>query len=251
MLAPKIVLVTGANRGIGLEFVKQFLLLKSPPKYIFACCRQPDTAEELKGVAKGNPSVHVLKLDVCDQSSIDNAKAFLESKVEGEGLNLLINNSAIISHADLYNATREDMAKVYETNAIGPLMVVKSFLPLLKKAASVDPSAAMSCNRAAIINISTGVASISENSSSGLYAYRASKAALNMITTNMSLDLKNEGILATAIHPGWVKTDMGGPNALIDTVTSVTGCMSVMEKLHGEEGTGKFYHGVRGDTIGW
>ncbi|KAH3819618.1 hypothetical protein DPMN_121357 [Dreissena polymorpha] len=150
------------------------------------------------------------------------------------------------------------MAKVYEINAIGPLMVVKSFLPLLKQAASVDPAAPLSCNRAAIINISTSLASISGNTSigfhgitSGFYGYRASKAALNMITTNMSLDLKNDGILATAIHPGWVKTDMGGPNALIDTVTSVTRVMAVMGKLQGEEGTGKFYNGDNGELLGW
>ncbi|KAH3881233.1 C-factor-like [Dreissena polymorpha] len=250
MLSPKIVLITGANRGIGLEFVKQFLLLKSPPKVLFACCRQPDTAKDLKGLATGNPSVHVLKLDVCDQSSIDNAKKFVESKLQGEGLNLLINNAGIIDRTNIYEASREEMAKIYETNAIGPLMVVQSFLPLLKQAARADFSAPMSCNRAAIINISTTLGSISENSSSGYYGYRASKAALNMITTNMSLDLKAEGILATAIHPGWVRTDMGGPDAAIDTVTSVRGVMAVMEKLQGEEGTGKYY-AYSGHQIGW
>lgn len=72
-----------------------------------------------------------------------------------------------------------------------------------------------------------------------------------MMTCNLSLDLKEDGILCTAVHPGWVKTEMGGPNAPITTETSLQGIMSVLEKLHGEEGTGKFYHGVRGDTIGW
>ena len=72
-----------------------------------------------------------------------------------------------------------------------------------------------------------------------------------MITTNISIDLKKDGILCTAIHPGWVQTDMGGPNALITTETSLRGMMSVLEKLVGEEETGKFYHAVRGDLIGW
>lgn len=72
-----------------------------------------------------------------------------------------------------------------------------------------------------------------------------------MITTNLSLDLKADGILCTAVHPGWVKTDMGGPNALISTEESLKGVMSVLEKLRGEDGSGKFYHGVRGDLIGW
>lgn len=77
------------------------------------------------------------------------------------------------------------------------------------------------------------------------------QAALNMLTTNMALELKEDGILCTAVHPGWVKTEMGGPSALITTETSLQGMMSVLEKLQGDEGTGKFYHGVRGDFIGW
>ncbi|XP_060605571.1 C-signal-like [Ruditapes philippinarum] len=107
----------------------------------------------------------------------------------------------------------------------------------------------MSCSKAAIINISTGVASITENSSGGIYPYRASKAALNMITSNLSLDLKSDGILCTAIHPGWVKTDLGGPNALISTEESVKGMMPVLEKLRGDAESGKFYHGVKGHVI--
>ncbi|WAR07668.1 CSGA-like protein [Mya arenaria] len=218
-LCPKSVLVTGANRGIGLEFVRQFLALKTPPKFIFACCRAPDNAADLKSIAEKSPSVHVVKLD--------GARGYVESIVGADGLNLLINNAAVGVRKSLQEA----------------------LLPLLKQAASLSPDAPMSCSRAAIINISTGVASISENSSGGSYAYRPSKAALNMITTNLALELKEDGILATAVHPGWVKTEMGGPNALIDTGESITKMMSVLAKLQGEEGTGKFYHGVRGDLI--
>lgn len=251
MLSPKSVLITGCNRGIGLEFVKQFLQLSDPPKYLFACCRNPEAAKDLNEIAKSNASVNVVELDVVKQETIDKAKTFVESRVKDEGLNLLINNSGRLCRGGIEEVTREEMALHYEVNAIGPLMVAKTFLPLLKQAASQHQEEPMSCNKAAIINISTGVASISENSSGGNYAYRASKAAQNMITTNLSLDLKADGILCTAVHPGWVKTKMGGPNALISAEESLKGVMSVLAKLKGEDGTGKFYHGVRGDFIGW
>ncbi|XP_060587073.1 C-signal-like [Ruditapes philippinarum] len=251
MLSPKSVLITGCNRGIGLEFVKQFLQLTKPPRFLFACCRNPEQATDLNVIAKSNSSVTVLQIDVTKQESIDKAKAYVASKVEGDGLNLLINNSGLVGRQGVEDVTREDMLKCYEVNAIGPLMMAQAFLPLLRQAASLSPSEPLSCNKAAIINMSTGVASISENSSGGRYPYRASKAALNMITSNLSLDLKTDGILCTAIHPGWVKTEMGGPNALISTEESLKGIMSVLEKLQGEEGSGKFYHGVRGDLIGW
>ncbi|XP_060605611.1 C-signal-like [Ruditapes philippinarum] len=143
------------------------------------------------------------------------------------------------------------MLKCYEVNAIGPLMVAQTFLPLLRQAAGQQSSEPMSCGKAAIINISTGVASITENSSGRMYPYRASKAALNMITSNLSLDLKSDGILCTAIHPGWVKTEMGGPNALISTEECLKGIMFVLEKLQGDEESGKFYHGVKGHVIPW
>ncbi|XP_045164533.2 C-factor-like [Mercenaria mercenaria] len=251
MLSPKSVLITGCNRGIGLEFVKQFLRLAKPPKFLFACCRNPGAATDLNTIAESNPSVNVVELDVTKQETIEKAKSHVASIVEGEGLNLLINNSGIVNRQGIEDVTREEMRSCFEVNAIGPLMMAQAFLPLLRQAASHHSADPMSCNKAAIINISTGVASISENSSGGRYPYRSSKAALNMITTNLCLNLKADGILCTAVHPGWVKTEMGGPNALIGTEESLKGMMSVLEKLQGEECSGKFYHGVRGDLIGW
>ncbi|KAL4226006.1 hypothetical protein ACF0H5_013993 [Mactra antiquata] len=251
MLSPKSVLITGCNRGIGLEFVKQFLNLNSPPKYLFACCRNPDAAQNLNEIAQKNASVKVLQLDVTNQGTIDRAEEVVKSVVKDDGLNLLINNSGIVDRSNIEETTRDKMRECYEVNAIGPLMMAQTFLPLLRQAASQYPDKPMSCSKSAIINLSTGVASISENSSGGRYPYRSSKAALNMITSNLSIDLKSDGILCTAIHPGWVKTDMGGPNALISSEESLKGMMAVLEKLEGEEGSGKFYHGVRGDLIGW
>ncbi|KAL4226008.1 hypothetical protein ACF0H5_013995 [Mactra antiquata] len=251
MLSPKSVLITGCNRGLGLQFVQQFLNLTSPPKYLFACCRNPDGAKDLTELAKSNSCVKVLQLDVTKQETIDKAVEIVKSMVKDDGLNLLINNSAILDPANLEQTTRDKMRNAFEVNAIGPLMMAQTFLPLLRQAASQYPDKPMSCSKSAIINLSTGVASISENSSGKMYPHRSSKAALNMITSNLSIDLKSDGILCTAIHPGWVKTDMGGPNALISSEESLKGVLAVMEKLEGEEGSGKFYHGVRGNLIGW
>ncbi|XP_045165172.2 C-factor-like [Mercenaria mercenaria] len=251
MLSPKSVLITGCNRGIGLEIVKQFLQLTEPPKFLFACCRNPVAATELNAIAESNPQVRVVELDVVKQDTIEKAKLLVASIVENEGLNLLINNSGVYVPIGLVDVTREEMKRHYEVNAVGPLMVTQAFLPLLKQAARQHPTDPLSCSKAGIINISSGTGSISENSTGGSYPSRTSKAALNMITSNLSLDLKVDGILCTAIHPGWVKTEMGGESALITTEESVKGIMSVLEKLQGEEGSGKFYHGFKGELIGW
>lgn len=250
MLSPKSVFITGCNRGIGLELVKHFLRLQPPPTHVFATCRSPDTAKDLQELASASPSLTIVKLETADQSSIDAARATVEAKLEGSGLNLLINNAAVLRRRQLDDVTAEDMVEAYKVNCVAPLMIVKAFLPHLKVAANAEKDKPMSCSRAAIINMSTGVASISENSSGGNYEYRASKAALNMVTTNLALELKEYGILATAVHPGWVKTEMGGPGALISTEESVTSIMNVLSKLQGEEGTGKFYH-AKGYIIGW
>ncbi|WAR01404.1 CSGA-like protein [Mya arenaria] len=154
------VLVTGANRGLGLEFVKQFLSLPNSPKHVFAGCRNPDKAE--------------------------------------------------------------------------------AFLPLLRSAAS--RGGCLSVTNAAIINISTGVASITENDSGGGYPYRTSKAALNMITKNLSVDLKKDNILVAAVHPGWLKTDMGGTRATMETDEMARKLIDLMATFQSEDYTGKLYH---------
>ncbi|XP_045195874.1 C-factor-like isoform X2 [Mercenaria mercenaria] len=243
MLSPKSVLITGSNRGIGLEFVRQFLKFADPPKYIFASCRLPEKASELTEIAKTSPCVHVIKLDVADHSSIKNAKAVVASVVEDNGINLLINNAGTYrADADIYNVSWEEMRRNFDVNAIGPLMI--------SQAAGRKKDEVMSCNKAAIINISSDFGSITENFGR-LYPYRASKAAQNMITSCLSIDLKADGILCTAVHPGWVKTDMGGPNAKISTEESVSGVFAILRKLQGEEESGKYYDSTSGKVFGW
>lgn len=241
--------ITGASRGIGLEFVKQLTELPQPPKHIFATCRNPDAAEELRQLASKHPNVHLHKLDVRDYASYPVVVDWVGSHLEGQGLNVLVNSAGIAHWQGFDDVTREHMLDCMETNAVVPLMMAKAFLPLLKKAANAGGSTGLSCARAAIVNFSTRMGSIDDNTSGGSYAYRTSKTAQNMVTKSMSVDLKPMGILAVSLHPGWVLTEMGGPNALIDAATSVSGLLKVMEGLN-DDSVGRFIS-FKGEIVPW
>lgn len=260
-LSPKVVLVTGASRGIGLELIRQFLKLPYPPELLFGTSRDPDNAKELLALADTNPTVFVVKLDVTDQQSIDAAYPVIEEKVGDLGLNLLINNAGMLKMQGLADVTTDVMIEHFRVNCLGALMVSKTFLPLLKKAARLQPDKPLSCSRAAVINIGARTASISENTTAGLYPSRVSKCGLNMVTSNLSIELKDEGILVTVVHPGWLKTEMGlsalsdpvkekEKSALREVDQGVEKIMNLLSRLEGEEGTGKFYH-LDGFIIGW
>jgi NAD(P)-dependent dehydrogenase (short-subunit alcohol dehydrogenase family) len=246
----KSVFITGASRGIGLEFVRQLVELPEPPKFIFATCRKPETAKELQELASTNSRIHIHQFDVLDYTVYPKLVEWVQNVLGGEGLTALVNNAAVtVPESALDVVTRDNMMHVLESNAVAPLMISKAFLPLLKKSAAASGSADMSSSRAIIVNISTMMASIADNSSGGIYPYRASKAALNMINKSLSVDLKADGILAIALHPGWVLTDMGGKNALIDTQKSVQGMLHVLEELSDKD-TGCFVN-YKGDRIPW
>jgi NAD(P)-dependent dehydrogenase (short-subunit alcohol dehydrogenase family) len=212
------VLITGANRGIGLEFVKQFVALTQPPKHVFATCRDPTKAEELNKVAAANVNVHVLKLEVKDYASYGNLVQQVSDVIGDSGLDVLVNNAGVYHKVDIENGGPELLVDNFEVNAVTPLMITRAFLPLLRQSASAK-------RRTVVANITSKMGSMDDNTSGNHYAYRASKAALNMITKSLSVDLSKDGILAYAIHPGWVQTDMGGKNALINTETSVLGML--------------------------
>lgn len=235
MLCPSSILITGANRGIGLELVRQLLLLETPPKHVFATCRSPDKAEDLQKLAESNGAVRVLKLDVSEPESFPGVREEVEAVLQGDGLNLLINNAGIIARDNLAAVTVQGMESLYRTNTIGPLFLAKEFLPLILKAAKAGSGQPMSCSKAAIINMTSKVGSMEDNSSGGRYPYRISKAALNMVTKNLSVDLKADDILSVCLHPGYVKTEMGGPNALITSEQSVQGMINVMASLDAEK----------------
>ncbi|XP_048372183.1 C-factor-like [Sphaerodactylus townsendi] len=237
------VLVTGANRGIGLELVKRFLGKPNPPKTVFATCRDPEGArgQELKSLTSKHPNLKILQLETTDPASVEAAAKKAEAHLGGSGLNLLINNAGIMPPCTLESATSKDMLDVYNTNLVGPMLVSKAFLPLLKKAAHASQQKGMSCGRAAIINMSTILGSIEKTPESYFFipvvSYRCSKTALNMLTKCQSMGYKEEGILCTAVHPGWVKTELGSDQADLTVEESVNGIMNVLcnlsEKQHG------------------
>ncbi|PKK18676.1 putative oxidoreductase C663.06c [Columba livia] len=251
------VLVTGANRGIGLGFVQQFLQMPKPPEWVFAACRDPkgQRAQELQNLASRHPNVVIIQLDVADPSSIKAAAARVEEQLEGSGLNLLINNAAIAKMTTLDGETLEDMIQVYTTNTAGPLLLGQAFLPLLKKAAQGSPGSALSCSKAAIINISSSAGSIASPlgwDKMQVVSYRCSKAALNMLTKCQSLGYREHGILCVALNPGWVQTEMGsssGDMAPVTVDTSVQGMLKVLSSLS-EKDTSTFLN-WKGNVLPW
>ncbi|KAM9508082.1 C-signal-like [Guaruba guarouba] len=254
------VLVTGANRGIGLGLVQHFLGMPNPPQWVFASCRAPtgQRAQELQHLASKHRNLVIIPLEVTDPASIKAAAARVGEHLGGSGLTLLINNAGIVTLNALDDETLEDMTRVYTTNTIGPLLMGQAFLPLLKKAAQGSPGSALSCSKAAIINMSSSGGSIVEVTLFDMaqaVSYRCSKAALNMLTKCQSLRYKEDGVLCVALHPGWVQTDMGnmesaGPHEPPLTVDeSVRGMLQVLSSLS-EKDTGTFLS-WEGKVIPW
>ncbi|XP_078525615.1 C-signal-like [Lissotriton helveticus] len=231
------ILITGCNRGIGLEIVRQLLAKPKAPEQIFATCRAPESpkCQTLNELAVKNANLKVIQLEATDPTSVIKAAKEVEAHLKGVGLNVLINNAGIMPLSTLETVDGEDLLHVYMTNVVGPLLITKAFLHLLKKAAKDNPQAGMSCSKAALINMSTIGSSIAlcheYYGVLPVVSYRCSKAALNMLTKCQSLGYKSDGILCTAIHPGWVQTDLGGPEAILTPKDSVKGILNVLYSL--------------------
>ncbi|XP_068117891.1 C-signal-like [Hyperolius riggenbachi] len=255
-MAPQRFLITGCNRGIGLELVRQLLEQPNPPKQIFATCRNPNSPQNqvLNDLAAKNPNVVVIPLETTDAKSIQEAVEKVEKHLNGAGLNVLINNAGImVTTSTLESADEEDFLKVYNTNVVGPLLMAKAFLPLLKKAAQENSEKPLGCSKAALINVSTLLGSIERVPEKFNFApalsYRCSKAALNMLTRCQSVGYQKDGILCTALHPGWVQTDLGGPQAPLTVEKSVNGIVKVLNNLS-EKDSGILVD-WEGNTIPW
>ncbi|CAG9859605.1 unnamed protein product [Phyllotreta striolata] len=237
----KSILITGCNRGLGLGLVRKLVTEQTSPKCIMVTCRNLEKATELQEIANKNSNVHILQLDVQKTETFDKFFENVEKLVKDDGLNVLFNNAAYSPKSTRINFVKtEQMLQTFSINTVGPLMLTKALLPLLQKAASKNSNQPLGINRSAVINMSSYLGSISLNNIGGLYPYRCSKAALNMVTKTLSVDLKKDGILVTAIHPGWVKTDLGGSNAPMDVDTSVNSIINLM-KILSVEHNGAFY----------
>ncbi|XP_015787194.1 uncharacterized protein LOC107364376 [Tetranychus urticae] len=226
MLDVSTVLVTGSNRGIGLEFVRQLASLEPKISHVIATCRDPDAAEELKSIAKTNNNVHILKLDVIDYKSYDNLYAEVKKIVGESGLDILINNAGILIPKPHDAVTPEELLKSFEVNAVGPYVLARKLTPLIKIS-----------QRKLIVAISDEAAVIDGYSSlaQGFPAYRASKAALNMLTRTYGDHVKKDGIISVMLFPGWCKTDFGGPKARLFTDYSVSSMIKTISTLNAEK----------------
>ncbi len=221
-------LITGANRGIGLELLRSFA---ADGWRIHACCRQPDKAKALKAV-DGDIRLH--RVDVTDGLRV----ASLARDLADESIDVLINNAGIFGPRTGFGDTDyDDWLKVLAVNTLAPLRMVERFVEHVGRS-----------ERKLVVNVSSRMGSISQ-SSGGAYLYRSSKAALNAVTKGLSADLAARGITAVAVHPGWVQTDMGGAGADIPAETSAAGLRQVIDGLTPKD-SGRFLN-YNGEEIPW
>lgn len=200
------VLITGTNRGLGLEFCKQYA---EDGWRVLACCRNPQRASELTALAQRYTDVQIHALDVTDFAQIDR----LAAQLWNTPVDVLINNAGIYGDSPRHGFGELDYAmwtRTLAVNAQAPVKMAEAFLPHL----------ALGANKL-LVTITSLMGSITDNTSGGSIIYRSSKAALNAAMKSIALDLQDRGIGVLLLHPGWVKTDMGGPNALIDAASSV------------------------------
>lgn len=223
-------LITGASRGLGLEFARQYA---AGGWKVIATCRRPEEADSLNGV-EGN--VQVYPLDVTDFARVED----LAKRLAGEAIDVLILNAAVYGPR-VVRFDGVDYAawcEVIRTDAMAPLKMSAAF---------VDHVARSEHKRIAAITSKMG--SIADNTSGGSYIYRSGKAALNAVMKSLALDLRDRGIAVIMLHPGWVRTDMGGPGAPIDAFESVAGMREVIANTQIED-SGRFL-GYDGVEIPW
>ncbi|CAM3732490.1 SDR family oxidoreductase [Parendozoicomonas haliclonae] len=209
------VLITGANRGLGLEFVRQYA---ESGWQVIACCRSPEQAESLAGLAEQYSAVELERLDVASEHEIN----ALAERLQGRAIDHLILNAGVLGEkcANLGEMTQAGWLEVLTVNTVAPALLIQA----------LQDNVAASEHKV-IAGISTRVASIDDNSSGGMYSYRASKAALNQILVSAAKNLAEQGVKTVALHPGWVQTDMGGENALFTVEESVQGLRKVIGEL--------------------
>ena len=206
------VLITGASRGLGLEFCRQYA---AEGWQVLACCRNPEMADKLADI----PQVRVFPLDVSDFAQIDK----LAAQLQDTAIDVLINNAGIYGDSPRHGFGQLDYAAWTQTltiNTQAPVKMAEAFLPHLQRG-----------DKKMLVSISSQMGSIADNGSGGSILYRTSKAALNAAMKSIAIDLADQGIGVLVLHPGWVKTDMGGPNALIDAQQSVAGMRQVIAQF--------------------
>ena len=227
------VLITGTNRGLGLEFVKHFL---QQGDKVIASFRASSHAPELQALVDSNSSLSLMNLDVSDEQSM----ASFASALGDTAIDVFINNAGVYGprDANFGKVGSADWESVMKVNAIAPMMLTQQIIGNLRLG-----------NARKLVYVTSKMGSIEDNQGGGSYIYRSSKTALNSVVRSLSVDLREEGFSVAVLHPGWVRTDMGGPNGLIDVTTSVSGMMSVIEGLS-PTCSGQFFN-YDGSIIPW
>ncbi|AKR43936.1 SDR family oxidoreductase [Methylophilus sp. TWE2] len=229
--ATQTILITGANRGIGLEYVRQYA---ESGNQVYATVRDLAQATSLQQLAAEYSNIEVLALDVADIAAIRE----LAGQLSAITVDILISNAGTYPESSFGKTDPQAWLHAFQVNTLTTYYLAEAFLPQLRRA-----------SQAKLIAMTSKMGSIEDNSSGGEYIYRSSKTALNMVVKSLALDLKEFNIAVAALHPGWVRTDMGGPNGLIDTATSVRGLRQVIEQLTCEQ-SGQFI-AYDGKLIPW
>jgi len=218
------ILITGANRGLGLELTRQYL---ERGDQVVAASRQPEAARELQALRRQYPErLVLLALDVTDDASIAAAAQAAAQAIEG--LDVLINNAGVYQPGGetqhLGQLTAAAATETFRINAVGPLLVAQALLPLLRAG-----------DKGRIVSISSGLGSLTWKASGDPYHYSASKAALNMYMRSLAAEVGHQGILSVVVDPGWMRTGMGGDHATQEPADSARGIIRLAEQLHAEE----------------
>lgn len=213
------IFISGASRGIGLELCKQLL---NRDERVIAGCRDPVNAQNLITLSSQYSNLEIVELDVNDENSVYNC--FKQLNQKEQGIDKLYNNAGIIDWSNLLEVTEYSFSKVLQTNLLGALLVLRHALPCLGRSASPW-----------VYNMSSRLGSVELRGNThlgGAIAYQCSKAGLNMLTKQASIDLGPKGIKVVSITPGWVRTDMGGADAKYNVSESVTNILRVTDHLN-------------------
>lgn len=220
------VFVTGASRGVGLEFVRQLLARGDS---VIAAARDIRSPNLVPLTTSGQLSL--VELDVSDPASIEG----LPGRLGDRGVDVVINNAGVSStQKSVEHLDAADMQRVFMINALAPMLVTRAMLPALRRGGGKT-----------IVQITSQLGSIANNTGGSTYAYRGSKAALNQLNRSLSSELGPQGFVCVAMHPGWVRTDMGGPSAHLSAEESVTSMLKVIDTLSpGKSGAFLNYDGT-------
>ena len=227
------ILVTGANRGIGFEFVQQYLAMG---EQVIATYRGEKNSDQLISLCRDESNLEIFKLDVAFDSSMEE----FGQRLGDQPIDVFINNAGVYGPRDsVFGKVDEaEWLSVLRINALAPLFLTQLLIENLRHGELKK-----------LVYVTSKMGSIEDNRGGGSYVYRSSKAALNAVVKSISVDLESEKMAVAVLHPGWVRTDMGGPNGLIDTKTSVAGMVQVIRNLN-VESSGAFFN-YDGNVIPW